>query len=530
MLPGKRYTAEDILRIFQRRYWLLLVPFAVVSAVTAVVARRLPNVFVAQSTIVVVPPQVPESFVRTTVNVRLEGRLNAIAQQVLSRTRLEKIIDDLNLYPVQRRSGLMEDVVATMRRSIDTKVVKGDAFTVSFQGDDPKTVQKVTQRVASLFIEQNLRDRAGLAEGTNQFLEVQLEDARRQLQDQEKKLQAYRERNAGQLPSQLQANLQSLAGVQMQLSSTLESRNRDRDQRLQLQQSLKDAEADVAAAADAAPSDSAPRTPATADPAAAIGSPAQQLAAAKEALKVLELKYQPDFPSVTRMKRLIEALQQKVDADELTRPVSTATTGTPPVSAAEVARQRKVSDLQAQIDQIDKRIAANQAEEQRLRALAAEYQQKIDGVPERESEMTELTRDYGVLQSTYANLLQKKEEANISANVEKQQIGEQFNIVDEAQVPERPISPNRPAITFGGMAAGLGIGLALIVLLEYRATGFQTDDDVTRLLALPVLAVVPFMESEKEHRNATRWRWIADVGCGATVVSCLAVLAYTFVR
>jgi hypothetical protein len=144
--------------------------------------------------------------------------------------------------------------------------------------------------------------------------------------------------------------------------------------------------------------------------------------------------------------------------------------------------------------------------------------------------MTELTRDYGVLQQTYSGLLAKKEEANIAANLEKQQIGEQFNIVDDAQVPEKPVSPNRPAITFAGMAAGAGAGLMFILLLEYRATGFQTDDDVTRLLALPVLAVVPRMESEREHQRTFRRRVFMDVGLGLGVLSCLAVLVYTFVR
>lgn len=531
MLPGKKYSAEDILLILRRRYWYLLVPFAVVSAATALAVRRIPDVYVSQATIVVVPPQVPESYVRQSVNVRLDGRLNAIAQQVLSRTRLEKTIDDFNLYARQRRTGLMEDLVARMRRDIETRVVKGDAFTVAYHGDDPKVTQKVAQRIASLFIDQNLRDRAGLAEGTNQFLEVQLEDARRRLEDQEKKVQLYREKYAGQLPTQLQSNLQQLQGVQMQIQSLLESRNRDNDQRLLIQRSLTEAQSETANTP-TAPAE--PTRVASADPAppTGAGTTAQQLAQAKNYLKALELKDQPDHPDVKTYKRVVDDLQQKLDAEELLRPVSVApaTADRAASNVGDTPRQRRIADLQAQINQIDARVAKSQDDERRLRATATDYKEKIDGVPARESEFTELTRDYGVTQSTYAELLKKKEEANIAANVEKQQIGEQFNIVDEAQVPERPESPNRPAITYLGMAGGLGIGLVVVVLLEFRSTGFQTDDDLTRLLALPVLAVVPFMESDQEHRRAVLVHRLADLGFGTAVIACLAVLAYTFVR
>ena len=530
MLPGKKYSAEDVMRIFRRRYWVLVVPFALASAGTAIFARTLPNEFVSQATIVVVPPQVPESYVRTTVNTRLEDRLQSIAQQVLSRTRLEKIIDDFNLYARQRRTGLMEDIVTRMRKDIVVQPVKGDAFQVTYQGDDPKTVQKVTQRVASLFIDQNLRDRAGLAEGTNQFLEVQLEDARRRLVDQEKKLEAFRERYSGQLPSQLQSNLQALQNIQMQIQGTLETRNRDGDQRLILQRALTDLQNAPASAT--ASADVAARTTNT-DTGAMIttGTTAQQLEAAKQALKALQLRYKDDFPDVQRVKRLVDDLQQKVDAELLTRPVSaTVAASGPAVTPGEQQRQKQIATLQAQLDQIDARVTASQADEKRLRAIAADYQQKIDAVPARESDMTELTRDYGVLQQTYAGLLAKKEEANIASNLEKQQIGEQFNIVDDAQVPETPVSPNRPAITFAGMAAGGGLGLILILLLEYRATGFQTDDDITRLLALPVLAVVPVMESAQEHRRAFRRRIVRDVSLATGVLVCLAVLVYTFAR
>jgi uncharacterized protein involved in exopolysaccharide biosynthesis len=229
MLPGKSINAGDVVHVVRRRIWLLLLPFALVSASTAVVARLLPDKYRSETLILVVPQQVPESYVRSTVTTRIEDRLQSIAQQILSRTRLERIIQDFNLYDKERKAGIMEDVVEGMRRDINIQVVKGDAFRVTYSGTEPRTVMRVTERLTSLFIEENLHDREVLADGTNQFLEAQLEDSRRRLIEQEHKLEEYRKLHSGELPSQLEANMQAMQNAQLQIQAHLgitESRSR----------------------------------------------------------------------------------------------------------------------------------------------------------------------------------------------------------------------------------------------------------------------------------------------------------------
>jgi capsular polysaccharide biosynthesis protein len=130
----------------------------------------------------------------------------------------------------------------------------------------------------------------------------------------------------------------------------------------------------------------------------------------------------------------------------------------------------------------------------------------------------------------YLNLLSKKEESKMAANLEARQIGEQFKILDPARMPERPFSPDRRRLNLLGIAAGLAIGLGLIALLEYRDATLKTDDEVVSVLALPVLAVVPWMQSDEERRKRARKNLIVSLGLGSTVTACLAVLIYTFVR
>ena len=171
MIPGKQYTPEILLDVLSRRKWLIVIPTVTLALATAVVTYYLPNKYQSDTLILVVPQRVPESYVRSTVTTRIETRLQSISQQILSRTRLERIIQDFNLYADRRKTDIMEDIVEAMRKDIKVDIVKGDAFRVTFTGDDPRTTMRVTERLASFFIDESLRDREVLADGTNQFLE-----------------------------------------------------------------------------------------------------------------------------------------------------------------------------------------------------------------------------------------------------------------------------------------------------------------------------------------------------------------------
>ena len=224
-----------------------------IALATVVVAHYLPNRYRSETVILVVPQQVPESYVRSTITTKIEDRLQSISQQILSRTRLERIIQDFNLYERERQVGIMEDVVERMRsRDIKVETLKGDAFRIAFIGDNPVTVMRVTDRLASHFIDENLRDREILAQGTSQFLTVQLEEARRRLIEQEQKLEVYRLQHSGELPSQAAGNLQQVQNLQVQVQNVVESLNRDVDRKLIIERALADQHAaDAQAAASA---------------------------------------------------------------------------------------------------------------------------------------------------------------------------------------------------------------------------------------------------------------------------------------
>jgi polysaccharide chain length determinant protein (PEP-CTERM system associated) len=517
VLPGKKFTPDDVLRILYGRKWLLIVPLAVAATAAALVAKRMPSIYKSETLIQVIPQRIPESYVRSTVTARLGDRLGAIQQTILSRSHLERIIRDFNLYPEDRKALVMEDVVTRMRdQDVKVRVERGDAFTVSFVSRDPRIAQKVTERLGSLFIDEYLRDRETLAEQTSQFLEGQLEDAKRRLLEHETKLQDYRSRYADELPPQVGSNVQAIQNAQMQLQSLAQGMNNDRERRLMVERQIADLEANEVVSVPVPPAGGEASTSATT---------ADQLEAAQALRRNLRLRFTADHPDVVAINRRIVALEEKLRTEA---PVAAAVPGAKPrpVSAAEVIRQSRLRDLRASLEDIDRDFASKRAGQEQLRTAIAGFQAKLAAGPKRESELVELTRDYSTIQSVYSDLLAKREASKLSANVERQQIGEQFKILDPARVPERPFSPNRIRIIGLGSAFGLAFGLALIGLLEYRDTTFKSEDEIRQILQLPVLAQVPIMVSDRELTVRRRWRLVAVVAGMVLVLGSAAVLAF----
>ena len=499
MIPGKVYTPEDIAFIAWRRKWWALVPAVLIMAAAFGWIRTLPNQYMSDTLILVVPQQVPEAYVRSTVTTQIADRLQTITQQILSRTRLERIIQDFNLYADLRKTAIMEDVVERMRSSIGVQVVKGDAFRVSFTSDDPRTAMRVTERLASLFIEENLRDREVLAEGTNQFLEAQLEDARRRLVETEHKVEDYKKQYDGQLPEQREANMQGLHNTEMQIQALVDSLNRDRDRKLVVERAIADIEAvDVAVVTPAAPVSAAR----DADGLPIGATAAQQLEAAQTALQQMQMQKKDTHPDVLRQKRLIADLQKKADAEALARPISA------PASPAELLKKNRLAESKAELQKLDKQIADRTDAEQKLRANMALYQKRIEEAPARDAELTELTRDYRTLQSMYTSLLAKKEDSKVAANLERRQIGEQFKILDPARLPERPSSPNRRQLQLVAVGLAVGFGIALAALMEYLDKTLKSEMDVRAALNLVVLAGIPIL-AEVDGRSGRRWKLVA---------------------
>jgi polysaccharide chain length determinant protein (PEP-CTERM system associated) len=498
VIPGKKYSPEDFLRVLVARKWLAIIPFVVVALSTAIVVYFLPDRYRSRALIQVVPASVPADLIKTSNRATLSSRLNGMSQRILSSTRLEALITEFNLYADERRTELMEDVTEWMRnRDIRVNVVRGSAFSVSFEAEDRVTAMLVTAKLAQLFIDESLRDREVSAQGTSQFIDSQLEETRQRLVEHEKKLEEYRRAHAGELPSQLTSNLTAASNAQLALQSLNDTLSRDRDRLQATERELNDLTAAQESLA-AAP---------VVDNSEGGGTAAEQLESARRQLRAMELRLKPEHPDIVRAKRVIADLEQKAEAEALQTPVSVAGRSSP----AERSRQSRMKELRNNAESLRALIARKEQDADRLRETLARYQSRAEAAPTRETELIELNRDYDVLRQLYADLLRKSQDSQMAAALETRQIGEQFRLLEAARAPERPVSPNRPQLNLLGVLGGVALGLAFVALAEYRDTTLKTDDDVVTSLALPVLAMIPNMVTRSERRQRRRRRVLVSV-------------------
>jgi polysaccharide chain length determinant protein (PEP-CTERM system associated) len=505
------YTPEAILKIGGRRKWQIVLPALVIAAAASWWIHGLPDQYRSYALLLVVPQRVPETFVRSTVTTRRDDRLQSITQQILSRTQLERIILDFDLYADRHKTETMQDIVDSMRtRDIEIRPVKGDAFRLGFSADSPDVAMRVVERLVSLFIVETSLDRATLAEGTDQFLEAQLEEARRKLIDNETKLTEYRRRHTGELPNQLEANVRGLHNTEMQMQVLADSLNRDRDRQLMLERSLKDASLSelIEARAPLAPADTSKLTA------------TEQLERAETALKDMQSTLTERHPDIVTMKQTIAELRTRTEAERV-RHVESAE-----ASAAEKLRHSRLEESRAELSAVEQQIAQKTAEGERLRSVLLNYQRRIEDAPTREAEMATLSRDYDTLQQTYRGLLSKKQDSEIAANLERQQIGAQFKVLDPARLPEEPFAPRRARLYAVSVLGGLGIGLLFAIILERFDRALRTQDDVRLALGLPVLAAIPLVY---QRRPSVR-RAATVVSLGTVILACAAALAWQLLK
>jgi polysaccharide chain length determinant protein (PEP-CTERM system associated) len=530
MLPGKQYTPAEYIGMALRWKWVIIVPLLVGGYAGLVVSSRQPEIYQSDMLIQVIPQRIPPSFVQTTVTMRTIDRLTALTEQILSRTELEGLITELDLYPEERARLPMQDVVEQMRVRhitiepvVDPRTRDADSFHVRFRYRNAATAKRVTERLGSLFIDVNSRDRNAQAIQTQKFLASQLEESKKDLEATEERMRVFRERNAGRLPTQLAVNMQAMQNAQTRAQSLAESIARARGDRITRERLLEEAEDEIIFPVVPVASTTQP----VANPAAqAAGTTAQQLVQARQALMALELRFKPDFPDVITAKAAIAKLEAQLEVEtkaaedarraaEANKNVELPAVGLDP---REVARRARVKQLHSDIENFDRDIARMQEEEQKMRTLIDGLQLRMDQVPGVESEWVALTRDYDTKSASYRTLLAKSETAELASSLEEAQIGEQFRVLDPARVPGRPLGVNRLAINAVGAAAGLGFGLLLAGLLEFRDRTFRGADDIVDVLKLPVVALVPQIVSDADQTRA-RLKMLAAAAVGIVVAA-----------
>src|SRR5215469_4802547 len=500
-------SAEHIIRIVFHRKWLIWAVFAIVSVATVTVPNRLPNLFTSDTLILVDPQKVPDAYVKSTITGDVRNRLGTLSQQILSATRLQKIIDSLNLYPVERKTLAREDVITRMRSDISVNVVSDfggsqdlQAFRVSYRGADPQLVSQVANELASLFIEENLKAREQQAEGTSEFLTNQLEETRKTLEDQEAKLKDFRLKHIGEMPEQQDADLQILGQLQSQLQLEGDALNRAQQQKNNIQALMAAQPAGVVDLDDPEPA----RPAGVSGGGRSAGAESARSAKERQIAALVARGYTENYPDVRRLRKEIE---------RDTPPAGAGNTGTPPDTSTMPAQNSAVPAsvpptrpmgqssnylnpvLQSQLTAVEAEIAKHKEQAQTLSKQVSSYQKKLETIPVNEQEITGLVRDYEISKAHYGQLLNNQLSAQTATQLEVRQKGEKFSILDPAQPAQKPSSPQRLLWNAGGSAAGLALGLFAALITEFLGISISSAEQMTAATGFPVLEVIPTIDT-----------------------------------
>jgi polysaccharide chain length determinant protein (PEP-CTERM system associated) len=474
----RELTQADYIAILRRR-WVLITVLAVIGGPLAYgVSRLLPNRYKSQTLVLVEQPTVPSDYVKPVITTEINARLASMREEILSRSRLEPIIHQYGLYPRDINRIPMEELVARLQKDIEVTPVQPMAetqaqelpgFHISVILDNPRTAQEVCTTVTSMFIEEDYRLRQQRSEDTTQFLAQQLVDAKGKLDAQDSRLAAFKSRYIGSLPDQEQGNMNLLMGLTSQLDAATQALAR-------AQQDKSFAESMLAQQVAAWQSSQSGSNPETLE---------AQLTALQTQLSNLQARYTEDHPDVIKTKNEIATLQKRI-ADSNSQ---AKTPGTE--KANKSAEPAQIAQLRAQVHTTDQVIAEKTREQEKIQQAIKVYQDRVQSSPAVEQQYKELTRDYQTALDFYNDLLKKRDQSAMATDLERHQEGEQFRVLDPANLPDKPSFPNRRGFALWGFGGGLALGVGIAFLLEMRDTSFRTERDVEFTLRLPVLAMVP---------------------------------------
>ena len=509
-------------RIALRGRWWIFGAASVIALGTIAVLSYIPNRYKSEATLLIVQQQIPERYVVPTTTTDIDHALGAMAEDVLSRTRLLAIIDDLHLYPREKQDMAPEKLIDLMRNEITMEPVKKtvgpgiDGFKISFTAKAPNVAQSVTHRLTELFIEQNLKTRADQAQTTTGFLREQVEAAKQKLLDHEQKLRNFKMEHLGELPEQQQGNMSILSGLQAQLENVAANMNRANQQRLYLQSLLEQYRRMSKRGESLSPHAPTPLEAARRD--------LTRLQAEQQQLLAQYTARHPDVvkngQEIARQKALVELLAAaEVPADQNSPPH--VDSNVDPETATAVAQLN--SQLQAnrlELESLSK-------SEAKLKGEIETYQSRLNQTPVREQQLTAMLRDYDMLKKNYADLLNKELDSQLSTNLEKRQEGQQFRLIDPANLPEVPSSPKRVKISLIGIAAGLVLGIALAWFGDSRKSCCHSEEDLTRYFEFPLLIGMPLVRTPAEQSSQRRKQALEWVT--ATMLLCAVGIAEFFV-
>jgi polysaccharide chain length determinant protein (PEP-CTERM system associated) len=478
MIRNGEIALADVKRILRRYWWIPTFMTLTLGALGLTASLVLPKKYTSSTLVLVEQPTVPKELIRPVITDDLNQRMASMKAQILSRSRLEMIINKFNLYADKRATTHMEDLVDKLKNSVNVELIQplaGSAdheppgFNVSVTFDNPQLAQQICQEITSAFMEQNATLRVQNSNKVSQFLTQQVDDAKAKLDEQDRKLAQFKAEHLVSMPDQEQANLAMMGTMQSQLDAATQALTRAQEDKSLNETLLSQQEASWKA------SQVGVQNPETQD---------QELQALQEQLSALLAKYTPEHPDVIKLKAQIEDLKNRMAQ----APVEKSSAAN---KQAALREPPALQQLRAKIKQDDFNIADLTKRQTQIQDQIRGVQGRLQASPVVEQQLKELTRNYQTASDIYNDLLKKRESSVMATDLEHQQEGENFRVVDSPSLPSTPSFPKKPVFLGGGLGGGFALSLGILYLLALNDKALYSERDVEVCLKLPVLATVP---------------------------------------
>jgi polysaccharide chain length determinant protein (PEP-CTERM system associated) len=502
----------EFLDILKRKKWMILFSFLLIFFGALVYCVLVPDVYKSSTKILIIPPTVAEGMVRSNQDTSTRDRLEIIQQDFLSRARLMEVINEIGYSRLGfAKGGSEEGMVGKMRSGIDVQFERNEfrninTLNLSFEHENPKVAMDVASRLASFFIGENIRNREAVTQGTASFLASQVEETRNKLEIQEEKLKRYKLQFGGELPQQEQANQNRLQRLQDQIKSNRDAVARLDDRKIFVQAQISELQSKIQQV-----EQNPWEATSSSNPSATPNKLLTELAMRRKRLEEMNAKFTPLHPSVVQARWEVEQLEAKIaklrQTAKKSAPQSSGGANDPSSSedttdiTGTSFEKGEVRRLREQVGTMNLEIAALKRESANTGRTIDDIQHKVERLPQREQEMMSLTRDYNNIKRIYDELLEKNLKAKMSETIEQKQKGERFQLLETANLPLKPIKPNRMKVLGIALIASLLIGAGGSIGFEMLDPTLRSSKDFRSFFDMPILACLPVIQDDRSKRR-----------------------------
>lgn len=518
-VPRRPFDFEDYIDILRRNVRWIIAPAFAGLVLATVIAFLLPDTFMSQALVRIVPQQINPNMVQRVTNQDLADRISAMAQTIESRDNLTSIINRYGLYKKELKGEPMEDVVNEMKKAIDIRPTAGvaggsmPALQITFKYSNREMAQKVCADLLTTLINEGEQGTFQAQNAAHQYFAAELKNAQHDLNEIEQKLTDYRMKNAGRLPDEIQMNMNQVNNLQSRLSGLSDAENRNVQERMMLDTQMNIAKQRLDAIKDGAPQ----RNQRLLE----LDHTIQSL---QTSIAEMEQRYTKDFPDLQTAKQQLALYQRQ--RDQVAKQAATKADIDATEDNTALARERL--DAQAVIDQLQVQINANKSDAKRIRndivatnAALKNYEARLESAPVGEQEYSGLTRDYGLAKQRYDQAQQHLQQSQIDMDLQRQKQGETLELLDQASLPTAPTAPKREMIVPLGFFGGLILGLALVAMRELKDTSLKNLKDARLYTQLSILGSIPLLENDLVVQRRKQIMW---VGWATAALAGLAIM------